>query len=108
MIKEAFAQAIPDVVGLANATPDEMTVLAVPTGVEGDRFRALVEQALPGVEFTPAPLPDDITFYREYPQLDLSDLPQLGELGNSASQALAEADHSPHSRVDINWTRADE
>ena len=103
LIKDAFAQAVPELVGLANTTPDELTILAVPTSVEGARFRSLVDEALPGVELIPAPLPDDITFYREYPQLDLSDLPQMGSSAGNAAQAMAASDHPPYSRADINW-----
>ncbi len=108
LIKDAFDQAAPEVVGLANTTPDELTILAVPTSVEGARFRSLVDEALPGVEFIPAPLPDDITFYREYPQLDLSDLPQMGDHAANAAQTMNGADHSPYSRTDINWTIPEE
>jgi serine/threonine protein kinase len=102
MIGEAFDKAAPDLPGGA-ARPDEATVLAAPPGPDGDRFRKLVAEALPNVEFTPAPLPDDITFYREYPRLELAGLPQLGPTGREAFAALQAADHPPHARADIPW-----
>jgi serine/threonine protein kinase len=103
LIGEAFDEAEPDLPGGGGVKPDEATILAVPPGADGDHFRAVVAEALPGVEFTPAPLPDDITFYREYPRLELSALPQLGQYAQEAFAALQGSDHSPHARTDIAW-----
>src|SRR5205085_5477075 len=67
MLTRAFESALPDLVAVSGRRPMEASILACPTGPDGDRFRKLCEQTLPEVAFIPAPLPDDITFYREYP-----------------------------------------
>ena len=104
LVSEAYADAAPELTGYSGKKRDELAILAVPAGEVGDRFRTLVAAALPGVEFTPAPLPDDIVFYREFPRLELTDLPQLGEHGRAAAEALAALGHPTHSRIDIAWT----
>ncbi|MDB5308063.1 MAG: hypothetical protein JWO38_2265 [Gemmataceae bacterium] len=103
LITEAFQKAAPELTGYVGKRPDEVMILAAPPGEAGDRFRAVVEKALPTVEFNPAPLPDDITFYREYPRLELADLPHLGAHASEAAQQLAAADHPPHARADVPW-----
>jgi len=103
LIGEAFDGASPDLPGSGGVRPEEVTVLAAPPGADGDRFRKVVAEALPGVEFTAAPLPDDIAFYREYPRLELAALPQLGPVGREALAALQSNDHPPHARGDVAW-----
>ncbi|MBN9517919.1 protein kinase [bacterium] len=103
LIGEAFDGAAPDLPG-GGMRPDEATILAAPPGPDGDRFRAVVAEALPNVDFTPAPLPDDIAFYREYPRLELAGLPQLGQYAREAFDALLTGDHPPHARADVPWT----
>jgi hypothetical protein len=106
LIAEAFDEAGPEVTGLSGVAQDEITVVGAPPGPGGDRFRLVVAQALPTVEFESAPLPDDIAFYREYPRLDLADLPHLGDHAKDAYFGLSTADHPPHSRTDIPWQPA--
>jgi hypothetical protein len=103
LIGEAFGEAMPDLTGRSGVRPDEINVLAVPPGPSGDRFRELAAAVLPNVELSPAPLPDDICFYREYPQIDLADLPQLGDYAREAYLQMASADHPPHARTDVPW-----
>src|SRR5205823_12774178 len=62
LIGEAFGESAPDLTTRGGAKPDEIAVLAVPPGPSGDRFRELAATVLPGVDLTPAPLPDDICF----------------------------------------------
>lgn len=106
LLKEAYQGAAPGLAVTAREPgkqPDQLAILAVPPGPDGDRFRALAAEALPGVEFTPAQLPDDIVFHRECPQVELTDLPQLGEFAREAYQQLTGSEHAPHARVDIPW-----
>ena len=49
-----------------------------------------------------AVLPDDICFYRELPQVPLTDLPQLGGVAREAYLQMG-ADHPPHARTDVSW-----
>ena len=103
MVTRAFEAALPDLVAASGRRPTEASVLAAPAGPAGDRFRRLCEQALPEVQFIPAPLPDDITFYREYPLMPLADLPQLGPHAKQAYEAQLQTEHSPHARADVPW-----
>ena len=103
LIGEAFDEAAPELTTRNGAKPAEINVLAVPPGPAGDRFRELAGKVLEMVDLTAAPLPDDICFYREYPQLDMADLPQLGEYAREAYVQMANADHPPHTRVDVPW-----
>jgi hypothetical protein len=104
LIGEAFASAAPKLASTRDAEPQlEVNVLAVPPGPAGDRFRELAEKMLPGSKLIPAPMPDDICFYREYPLLEITDLPQFGEHAREAYHYLTMSDHPPHARVDIPW-----
>lgn len=101
LLVEAFEEAAPGLVP-PGPRPYEMTVLGVPPGEDGRRLLALTRTALPDLELVAAALPEDISFYRELPQVPLTDLPQLGKHAQDAYQVLA-SDHPPHSRNDVAW-----
>ena len=103
MVTRAFEAAAPDLAAAVGTRPMEASILACPSGPDGDQFRAFAEQALPEVQFIPAPLPDDITFFREYPLLPLADLPQLGPHAREAYEAQLQSEHAPHARADVPW-----
>jgi serine/threonine protein kinase len=102
LLGEAFDEATPDLISLGGSRPYEINVLGLPSGPAGERLRQLASLALPNGELTAAPLPDDICFYREYPQLDLANLPQLGEYAREAYQQMTN-EHPAHARMDIPW-----
>ena len=102
LLAEAFEGAAPELMP-KGGSHYELNVLGVPAGPAGDELRELAGNALPGVDLTPALLPDDICFYREYPQLALTGLPQFGEHAKEAYQHMTTGDHPPHARVDIHW-----
>ncbi|MBN9117716.1 MAG: hypothetical protein J0I06_00845, partial [Planctomycetes bacterium] len=101
LLTEAFDEAVPDLTP-AGTRPYEIVVVGAPPGPDGDRLQTLVRTALPDAELTFAPLPDDICFYREFPQVPLTDLPQLGGYAREAYQQT-DGDHPPHARVDVPW-----
>jgi eukaryotic-like serine/threonine-protein kinase len=102
LILQAFEDAAPDLTSMTGKAQSEAAILACPAGAEGNRFRAMVANLLPEVGFIPATLPDDIVFFREYPLLPLTDLPQFGTVARAAFDArMPEA--SPHTRTDIAW-----
>jgi serine/threonine protein kinase len=105
MVGSSYGQSAPELAGQVGPSPEEMVILAAPPSPAGERFRAAVAAAVPDVDLTPAPLPDDISFYREYPRLELSVLPQLGECAREAYHNLS-ADQLPHTRVDVQWQPA--
>jgi hypothetical protein len=102
LISEAFDEASPDLLPVGER-PYEMVVLAAPTGADGERLQALVKTTFPDTELTAAPLPDDICFYREFPQVPLAALPQLGSHARDAYLQMGN-DHPAHARTDVPWT----
>ncbi len=103
LLSEAFEEAAPALVPNVFPRPYEMVVLGIPPGPDGGRLKELAKVVLPETDFVAAPLPDDICFYREYPQLTLTDLPQLGEYARAAYQQMMASPTPPHARVDVPW-----
>jgi len=100
----AFDEAQPEIGCGRNALGPEFSILAVPPGPEGERFRALVKHALPDVPMRSAASTDDIVFYREQSVASLNNLPQMGPAAQELyHQVLKTAQFGPHSRVDIAW-----
>jgi eukaryotic-like serine/threonine-protein kinase len=98
----AFDEAQPELGGAQRGLQREFSILAVPSGPEGERFRALVQHALPDAPMAAAASTDDIVFYRERSHFNLTDLPQMGALARTMyEQILASEPCGPHSRVDI-------
>ena len=98
----AFDESVPQLTGRSGEK--EISILAVPPGPEGEYFRGLVQQALPGQEFVSAASTDDIVFYREQHNLSLGDLPQLGAAAQEAYQRYLTEDRlPPHARTDVIW-----
>jgi serine/threonine protein kinase len=102
LLAEAFDEASPDLTPPPGTNPYQINVLGTPNGAAGERLRQLAKTMLPSVELTVAPLNDDICFYREYPQIEMTDLPQLGEYAREAYQQMA-GSNPPHSRIDVQW-----
>ncbi|HEY1190092.1 MAG TPA: tubulin-like doman-containing protein, partial [Gemmata sp.] len=103
LLGEAFEEAAPELIPNVFPRPYEMVILGAPPGPEGDRLKELAKVVLPETEFVGAPLPDDICFYREYPQLKLADLPQLGEYAREAFLQVAASGPPSHARLDVAW-----
>jgi hypothetical protein len=103
-LASAFGETQPELGNSACAPDREFTILAVPPGAEGERFRALVKHALPDVPMRSAASTEDIVFYREQSLMSLDELPQLGSVAREQyEQVLTTAQFGPHSRVDIAW-----
>jgi hypothetical protein len=101
-LASAFDEARPELAPAHRGGREELCVLAVPPGREGEHFRALVERALPESPMRGAGSADDIVFYREVPQVRLEELPQLGPAAREVyQQVLASEQLGPHSRGDI-------
>src|SRR5262249_31768790 len=85
--------------GTSNA---EIHVLTVPVGPSGERFGQHARNAMKETELAVASGSDDIQFYREFPEISLSDLPQLGPKFQQAYQEMsAQQNFTPHCRGDI-------
>jgi hypothetical protein len=101
-LASAFDEAAPELAGPGRTPEDELNILAVPPGAEGEHFRKLVRQALPDQELVPAASMEDIIFYREVPDLPLKALPQMGQAAAEVyRQFLGRDQLTPHSRTDI-------
>ncbi len=99
-----YDQAAPELVPDRGSRTSEMCVLGAPAGPSGEKFRELARKALPEVELNPAAGCDDITIYREWANLPLAELEQLGPLGLDAyRQVSAAEDFTPHSRIDVDF-----
>ncbi len=97
----AFDEATPELAGSGPAV-EEINILAVPPGPEGEHFRNLVGQALPDRTLIPVPSTDDIIFYREVVDLSPRALPQMGATAAEAYRHFLTGDHlTPHSRTDV-------
>ncbi|MCS6865876.1 MAG: tubulin-like doman-containing protein [Gemmataceae bacterium] len=101
ILAEAFDESAPTLT-VPGSRPSELIVLQAPPSEEGQRLIDLTRQTFPHHELVTAPLADDILFYREFPQVPLTDLPQLGPHARDAYQNL-DADHPPHARIDVAW-----
>lgn len=101
ILAEAFDEAAPTLT-VPGSRPQELIVLQAPPGEEGQRLIDLTRETFPHHEIITAPLADDILFYREFPQVPFTDLPQLGPHARDAYQHL-NGDHPPHSRMDVAW-----
>jgi serine/threonine protein kinase len=101
-LTHAFDEALPELAGARASAADEVCILAVPPGPEGEYFRGLVRRALPDQEMVAAASTDDIVFYREQPSLSVSALPQVGPAAQQAYQEVLTGEQgTPHSRGDI-------
>jgi eukaryotic-like serine/threonine-protein kinase len=98
----AFDQAAPELGGTQIAPEDQLNLIAVPAGPEGERFRRLVQQALPDQALIPAASTDDIVFYREILRMPLTALPQMRDTAQQVyHQFLTSEAITPHCRTDV-------
>jgi serine/threonine protein kinase len=103
-LASAFEAAAPRLTVGGECAPAEVQILGVPPAPGEDRLRALARKALPDAGLASAGSADDIVFYREVPNLALSDLEQLGPAGRQAYRQMAAAENfTPHSRTDQEW-----
>lgn len=107
MLMNSFEEAAPDLTSVSGKPQMEATILVVPDGPEGDRFRQMVDTLLPGIGFIPASQSDDIAFIREYPLLPLAELPQMAAHAREAYRQQLAMDNNPHTRGDLPWLAND-
>jgi hypothetical protein len=82
----------------------ELTILAAPADPAGERFREVLQRAVPEVEVQTAGSPDDVLIYRERLNLPLLSLEHMGSLGLDAYNQMNSTEHfTPHSRTDVDF-----
>ncbi len=106
-IAEAYRTAKPTLVGNGPWVNHAVTILGTPAAAAGEYLRQVADQAFPAEDKTLfADTPDEVTVYREYPDVPLSALPQFGPAWEAAYATPSEA--SPHARTDVTqWIGVD-
>ena len=100
-IMRLHEQAIPPV-KLFGPERSETVILAGPSGEAGQHLKQLGEYAIPSQPIIYVAVQDEIAVYREYPNVPLTALPQLGPIAEDAYNAALDAQGgSPHSRCDV-------
>jgi hypothetical protein len=103
-LKDAYEKAEPTLVGGGPWTRTELRVYAGPAGAGGSEVRAAALRSLPPGTIEVV-VSDEAVIYREYPEVPLAALPQLGPQWESAYRAAPEA---AHTRTDVlRWTDVD-
>lgn len=103
----AYQEAMPRLIDPGPWSKKEIAVIACPPGPAGDPLRDMAAHTLPPDEpVKTTDLADEVTFYREYPAVPLTALPQLGTNWEAAYQAHQDsAQCTPHTRCDVTkWT----
>ncbi len=101
---EASPELTPNLAAHRSLAPGELCVLATPPGPASERFRTIAQKALGEKEVNHAVSRDDILVYRERTNLALTDLEQMGPLGQNAYQQMSATENfTPHSRIDVEF-----
>jgi len=110
-LQRAYREAQP---GIVRASPQfasqQLCILGFPSGEEGERFQVVAQKAFQGLEVVLANHSDEILVHREYTQVPLIELPQLGVIAANAYDAISgQAHFTPHTRIDIvPWSEVDQ
>jgi hypothetical protein len=107
-LQRLFDQAQPKWVGGGPWARAEVTVFAAPDGSGGAPLARLATTLLPPTAAVTT-TPDEVAVLREYPNVPLAALPQLGPAWSAAYQnSRSDADTNPHTRGDITqWLTVD-
>jgi eukaryotic-like serine/threonine-protein kinase len=110
VLADAYQRAAPSLLRGGPWTKRAITVVGLPVGPSSEPLHEAVDKVIP-VEDTLSSVetPDAICFYREYPNVPLNVLPQLGPAWESAYQNSTESNVSySHSRQDVTqWFTVD-
>jgi hypothetical protein len=101
-IEQAYQEAEPAWVGNGPWVGAEVAVLSCPGGPAGETLRELGRRAIPIAGLPVTDSRDDLTVYREWPEVPLAALPHLGPAAAAAYEVLPETTScSPHARLDV-------
>lgn len=108
VLANAYRSAKPTLVNTGPWTSHAITILGTPTGTGSDVLRQIADHAFPQDDKTVfADTPDEVTIYREYPNVPMSVLPQFGPAWEAAYQATS--DSPVHCRNDVTqWISVDD
>ena len=104
----AYEEAEPGLVGNGPWAKREVSVYGGPTGAGGDPLREVAATVLPP-ETAAIDLSDEVVIFREFPDVPLAALPQLGPTWSVAYRAAPDTQQAPaHCRVDVtHWIDVD-
>jgi hypothetical protein len=107
-LARALTESEPTLVGRGPWAKPEVTAFAAPSGAGGLPIAQQATLLLPP-EASVLSTPDEVLFYREYPQVPLPALDQFGPAWASAYKSAPDLlQASPHTRIDITrWLQID-
>jgi eukaryotic-like serine/threonine-protein kinase len=107
-IEQAYQAAEPAWTGTGPWVATEVAVLACPGGT-GEALRELARRAIPVAGLPVVESRDDLTVYREWPDVPLAALPHFGPAAAAAYNSIPEtAQCSAHARLDVTaWHNPD-
>lgn len=107
-VDKAFVAALPGVVGRGPWTKNEVCVFAVPAGTGGTPITHAAGSILPSTAVV-THTPNEVIVYREWPQVPLSALDQLGSGWEAAYRSAPDLTQTTaHTRTDITqWLPVD-
>lgn len=101
-VRNAFEEAMPEPISRMASEPTERAILSIPGSASGDYLQTMISHSIPSVEYAGPATDNEILIYREWSQLPLTELEQLGATGQEAYRALLQLENfTPHSRMDI-------
>jgi serine/threonine protein kinase len=99
---EGLAKAFDHAAPVGSSGQDQFAIVTLPSGAQNERFRKLLQHAVPTADIVEAPAADEVVFYREETQAALADLEQVQASGQEAYQQLTATENfTLHSRMDI-------
>ncbi len=106
-LDRAITEATPEAVGRGPWAYPEVCVFGTPTGAGGEPVARQATPLLPP-DAVPAATPDEVAVYREWPNVPLAALDQLGPAWEAAYRAAPDATGPVHTRTDITgWRTVD-
>ena len=107
-LAHAFEEARPGLVGSGPWSNAAVNLYVGPAGAGGDPVREVAAEALPDGTID-AQTPDEVLLYREYCEVPLGAIPQLGALWVNAYKNFPDLHQAtPHARLDVTqWTDVD-
>jgi len=103
-IQEYYNEAAPELSPGRMSRVSEMCLLATPSDPSSTIFRQRAAEVLKDVELQAVPNSQDVVFYRELNHMALSDLEQLGPVGQDAYRQMTTTENfTPHTRIDVDF-----
>jgi eukaryotic-like serine/threonine-protein kinase len=105
---KAYDEAMPKLVGNGPWSQKAIDVYVGPNGAGGDPIREIAAEILPEGTIDSQTF-DEVVIYREFSEVPLVAVPQLGPLWSNAYQAFPDIHQAtPHTRLDVTtWTDVD-